>query len=58
MILEDNLRVLEILIKEKKTLEGQEAEIEQEQAKILEEKIATEKRKYGEMRIHLVKQNK
>ena len=52
--LHENKRILEVLLKEKKSLENKHEELETEKTKILEEKLAKGRRKYEEMKIHLV----
>lgn len=50
----ENKKILEVLLKEKKSLENKHEELENEKTKALEEKLAKGRRKYDEMKIHLV----
>ncbi len=52
--LNENKKLLEVLLKEKKNLENKQEELENQKISELEEKLAKVKRLYGEMKIHLV----
>jgi len=51
--LNENKKILEVLLKEKRSLENKHEELETEKTKVLEEKLAKGRRKYEEMKIHL-----
>ena len=50
----ENKKLLQVLLKEKKNLENNQKELENQKITELEEKLAKVKRLYGEMKIHLV----
>ena len=52
--LNENRKILEVLLKEKKSLENKHEELEIEKTNDLKEKLASAKRKYTEMKHHLV----
>lgn len=52
--LNENKKLLEVLLKEKKNLENKQEELENQKITELEEKLAKVKRLYGEMKMHLV----
>jgi len=51
--LNENRKILEVLLKEKKSLENKHEELEIEKTNDLKEKLASAKRKYTEMKHHL-----
>ena len=52
--LNENKRLLEVHLKEKRSLENKQEELETQRISELEEKLAKVKRVYGDMKLHLV----
>ena len=53
--LKENQKLLEMLMKEKESLDSKQEELENQKIAELEDKLAKVKRLYGAMKIHLVR---